>query len=698
MLRRLVFLLVASACLGWSPVAASAGTCPNEQLRVEDNSTGLPDCRAYEMVSPAAKNGGDITGKPVAATNGNVVAARAGGKVFYESYQAFADTHGSAVENGYLGSRGGAGWSAEGLTPTQNPFFGFLAARYYGFTADLAHGVLFAYEPPLTAGAPAGENLYDRDLTSGGYRTLTTVAAPETGNEERGPVYAGGSADLSHAIFEEEQVLTPEASVGVRDVYESVGGGVRLVSILPDGTVAAGGASAGDVRGATFGGHFSHAISDDGSRIFFTSPIDGSSPAQLYVRKDGTSTVEASASQRTTPDAVGPQSAAFRGASTDGSKVLFMSSSELTNDANTGVADEGSNLYLFDVHSGTLTDLTVSAESSGAHVEGVAGFSSDASRVYFVAAGVLASGATAGQANLYLWESGHGVSFIATFESPKDAEQNTVPDTRPEQDPGARITPDGKHLLFTTSTKLTAYENAGQAEIYRADAPGGALTCVSCNPSGKIPLGFAALGGRGGPAPPNLPTRSISDDGTRVFFNSIDALVPADVNAQQDVYEWENGQVHLISSGKSQAVSQFGDASASGDDVYFLTREQLLPQDGDDSIDIYDAHAGGGFSNPTPPASCSADACQGAPSRAPQLSSAGSATFTGTGNLIPTPASTVSAKKTTASQLRAKKLAKALKACRSRKNKRKRTACEASARKKYGPAHHAHAKTTTGRK
>ena len=143
----------------------------------------------------------------------------------------------------------------------------------------------------------------------------------------------------------------------------------------------------------------------------------------------------------------------------------------------------------------------------------------------------------------------------------------------------------------------------------------------------------------------------------------------------------------MIASGRSNEESAFLDASETGDDVFFLTSDQLVPQDTDSAVDVYDARIDGGFPGPPPrPVECEGDACQGGPGAAPAAidTAPASATFTGPGNLTsfpttkPTPAKTVA-------QTRAQKLVKALQACRKDKRHKRRSVCEGQARKRYGP-------------
>ena len=126
-----------------------------------------------------------------------------------------------------------------------------------------------------------------------------------------------------------------------------------------------------------------------------------------------------------------------------------------------------------------------------------------------------------------------------------------------------------------------------------------------------------------------------------VFFDTSEALVPSDTNNQMDVYEYEDGRQSLISSGTSPRASTFQGASESGDDVFFQSRQQLVPQDdtGEEARVIYDARVGGGFPAPAAPPPCTtADACRVPVAPLPSVFGApASATFSGAGNLAPPP-------------------------------------------------------------
>ncbi len=176
-----------------------------------------------------------------------------------------------------------------------------------------------------------------------------------------------------------------------------------------------------------------------------------------------------------------------------------------------------------------------------------------------------------------------------------------------------QITPNGNDAVFTSTISLTGYTNFRHGEIFRNDAGGAGLQCVSCNPTGSKATGEAAL------APNGL---SLTDDGGTVFFGSADPLVPSDLDNREDVFEWKEGRISLISTGLSPYNSSLLTGSADGTDAYFFTRDTLVPEDLNGSlVKIYDARAGGGFPYTPPPVSCkAADECHGAgsPPPAPQ--------------------------------------------------------------------------------
>ena len=141
-----------------------------------------------------------------------------------------------------------------------------------------------------------------------------------------------------------------------------------------------------------------------------------------------------------------------------------------------------------------------------------------------------------------------------------------------------------------------------------------------------------------------FPSRHVLTDAGQVFFETREALVPSDTNGQLDVYEYEGGGAYLISSGTSSFESNLEDVSESGDDVFFRSNQQLVPQDNQEGqIVIYDARVDGGFAEPSSPPPCTtADACRTPVSPQPSIYGApASQTFSGVGNLAPPPPTVV---------------------------------------------------------
>jgi hypothetical protein len=658
--------IAAAAGLTWSPVA-HADVCPNNAVRQQQGSAALADCRAYEMVSPVDKNGGDAL-----AYLSQARSSSSGDRAIFGSFNGFANTPSLRYLLQYMASRTATGWSTASLIPQQN--FGNLSTtnppQAVGLSPDLSKVVDQAGDPaPDRAAQPGTYNLFERDSATRLFGLLTPAGVASASFL----AFDDASDDFSHVLFESTAKLTHDAPIDnanaepttlspnstPSNLYENVNGEVRLVGILPDGTPAPNGARAGFVltaggsslaSGGLGGGVYTQdAMSRDGSRIFWTD----FGTNQIYARLDGDRTVAVSASQRSTPDTTQP--ATFQGATPSGSDAYFLSTERLTDDSNPGSGGNGEgDLYAYDVDSGRLTDLMAVPGRTAVGL-GLLGASADGSYVYFAANGdSLAAGAPASQTNIYVWHEG-ALSFVATLPDVNASNSgadvvnwavSTIGGVKT-----ARVSADGRYLVFSSIAPLTAYDNAGRVEFYRYDAASGlSPTCVSCNPSGAPATADASIGtdapnaqGRVQGAAPLL-TNDLSSDGRRVFFQTADSLVPSDTNGRMDVYEWEDGHVHLISSGRDASDSYLGDASLTGDDVFFTTRQALVPQDQDTNSDMYDARVNGGFPTQAAVPPCSGDTCQGNPSAAPVLPAPASPTVFGTGNYVaPSPGGHASA-------------------------------------------------------
>jgi len=676
------------------PLADPLSTeCPNQAFRIGPGAK-LPDCRAYEMVSPLEKGDGDIHFL-VDSLSGLHQSSTDGGRFTYTSSTAFGDVEAAPIVSQYLGVRDPAtGWSSEALSglrtklsieSTSDANFKNL---FKAFSPDLCDAWLRTFaDPPLAAGAVTGTlNLYRRHncgAQRGSFAALSTVPPPEASP----PAYStleiqGLSADGARTLYLASDQLTPEALPNPNakaQLYErDEEGNLRLVCVFPDGSPinplaeeCSAGTGSSDVVGDGQTSNTGNAYSSDGRRVFWTAskvaPSTSRGAGRIYVRIDHDLGLEGDEETIAVSQSTGSNAKAFFwGADENGARAVF----EMTEGP---LADD---LYSFEVGEGEETLIAKG-------VLGVLGISADANRVYFASKEALAGSgqnsegdeAESGEPNLYLYEAGEPptYSFVGVLSGSDTSGGFGAPS------PGAsspiarlsRVAADGRHAVFVSTAPLTGYDNTdletGKAatEVYLYDAESGALRCVSCNRSGARPDSGELLRSNGGstgiPAAAQIPawthslyaSRVLAEDGSRLFFESHEALVLRDTNGVQDVYRWQEagtgdcdegdavfnteagGCVDLISSGESPQASYFRDADPKGTDVFFSTLSSLLPQDYG-LIDVYDARVGGGFPQPKVTPACEGEACQG-PLVAPDDPTPASSSFEGAGNVTESP-------------------------------------------------------------
>ncbi len=646
--RRGTFSLALAAALLLSSVIcriASGATCENEALRSELGSSLLPECRAYEMVSPPYKDGQPLFVAGFAAN---------GESVILHSLAGIAGTPGSSEavteSNWYLARRTAEDWRLSTLNTPLSEFVGQVPDAQ---EVDSGSS-LWTQHTPLQSTNTAG--MYIRSV-GGEYDPVGTLSPKAVGEEEASDFIQGSNplvddkpiaatSTYQHIVI---RAAHPEAhwpfdqTIGEESIYEYSGTNNKQPVL-----VAALGSEKGSEKliepcGTAFGGGLSgsayNALSRDGETIFFTLEPCSPKPAEIYARLHGAvdspgaaESVDVGESECSIECGAEESGRNFEGASENGDEVFFTSTQKLTNDASDltagGNATEGEgcavttggcNLYEYDFALPVHHRLTLVAGGVD-DVRGVAGIAEDGSRIYFVADDEAPGSGenkfhrrpAPGEPNLYVYNTNTSVTaFIATLNVKEDKQDWRRAFSRPVQVAGE----DGRFLLFVSAAAGVTPDEKDEervAQLFEYDAEMGELVRVSQGEEGYAengnevargiqPESIASATSRLGEledfkATTNL--LNIARDGKAVVFETTGGLsrraAPASSLGCTSVYEFSSegpiaaGKVHLLSDGRDTQLYQGAGCGArfqamdeDGTNVLIFTADPLLTSDVD---------------------------------------------------------------------------------------------------------------------
>jgi hypothetical protein len=619
----------------------SPPNCPNSHVRQQVGANYLPDCRAYELVSPS--RAGSIQLFP--------------GDFFYRLGPTFLTQEDLAPRyrnTGYeqsparFGFYGGIG----GLPGVESPNFIFdhyLATRtdtgwqtHFAGLKGSESGVALRGECSMTQDKCLDFKI-DFSLQTGQERkpfpyvwaadgkflgrwptnyAVVPGADHLTGDDKPSP-------DFTHYVFSSLDV--PFKPGGL----ESAPGSVYDNAVGPGTIEIASKLSGGEPIPQDAGGPEEFikipALSPNADHILMSTVSTGGR-VNLYMRVDNSITY----------DITKGNGVEFIGMSQDGSKVAFASPFALTPEDQ----DSSKDIYRWDETTDTVTLISQGNEqgnSDSCNASWTGGCDvqllnterkdtddriSAEGDIYFFSPEQLdpVDPGVKNQRNLYHLRNGR-VQYVTTLD----------PGTTIQR---MQIAADGQHAAFVTRAILTGYDNhyyetfgflRQAAEMYVFDASKREIQCASCYPDGRPPTilrldppanekgtySADVLASNGG--------RFMTDDG-RVAFSTAEALSPRDSNGKVDTYEFVGGRPQLISAGTGDRdilpkiaflypgqVVGLENFSRDGTDLYFSTYDVLVPQDQNGPfVKFYDARSGGGFAVQGELLPCeAADECHG---------------------------------------------------------------------------------------
>ena len=626
--------LTVTGALSATPVLAGE-TCPNEQLRAESlinpathqpYSTQLPDCRAYELVSPTNSDGLPVLLGPSWSVYHQFLTTL-GGAVFWQSQATPPGT--GALPNGtypevFRSRRTASGWSSEAILPHSQ-------AGKVELVAASTNGSSALIETPLTLSPedldnPTGNINEGRDLyvvREGG--DLEFVTHGEVSNRALGePVignYVGSNPELTAVGFVTSLSLAAShegnRSTAGCYIWSDVQGGLAQPTDNDEtGTT-------NPERNCEY-----FAVAADGRPIIrVTNNEQGN--GEFFAVDPGYYNQLLGGTQR-----LAGQAARFVAMSPSDRTVYLSTTEELTSE---GAGETYTNLYAIGLDGESSTCISCYADGGTNTAEAhYVGESADGSHVYFTIAGALYQRDAAGIREL----------------APASDELSYAELSR------LVFSENGEYIIDITAKALSPSDTNGSEDVYELRA--GESPRLITDGSVVASSGYHAIG--------------VSSSGGRVIYGGYEG------GSYEVIYEWTEGKTAQISPVDSPEKYKFlGIIGPELENVFFASNEPLVAQDENaGTTDIYDARIDGGFPapkespdeantpNPTPPAT---------PAFTPNLT-----TQTGVpGQLPPDTSQPVTSRQTKASKLEA-----ALRSCAKMRARAKRPRCERAARKRYG--------------
>ena len=400
--------------------------------------------------------------------------------------------------------------------------------------------------------AAPGAALADHGLTE------LQSTGPGGGNGALASNFRGSSADGTKVFFQTSESLVAADTDSSMDVYERSNGATTLVSTGPSGGNGA--------KNAVFAG-----ASSDGSRVFIrtTEPLvagDTDSAQDVYERSNGTTTLIS-----TGPNGGnGAFNVVFDRVTPDGGTVLFDTAESLVASDTDGARD------VYQRSGGVTTELSVGPTGGNGALDATfAGASRSAAQVFFTTDEPLASTDFDAMQDVYE-RSGDVTTHLSIGPAGGNGNADFDYDAF-----FAGVSADGSKAWIKTDEALTYDDTDTFDDVYELSGAG---------------ISRISFGSSGGNGDFGAFFDGASDDGSKVFLDTMESLDPADTDSSYDVYMRSGGQTTLLTTGPNGGngayFAAFRGATPDGSHVYFETYEPLVAADTDANQDVYQRFAG----------------------------------------------------------------------------------------------------------